>query len=89
MRYFEQYIDSTGRITGYGTASLYELGRYDWRFSMRNVFKVERHLQDMPHRQIHSSDARYERVKRRYLDFHSRHPDRYPDYFDNSDLWLS
>lgn len=89
MSYFEQYIDSTGRITGYGTASLYELGRYDWRFSPRNVFKVERHLQDMPHRQIHSSDTRYERAKRRYIEFHSRHPDRYPDYFANSNLWLS
>src|SRR5258708_1322134 len=32
MSYFEQYIDSTGRITGYGIASLYELGSYDWRF---------------------------------------------------------
>jgi hypothetical protein len=88
MSYFEQYIDSTGRITGYGVASLYELGNYDWRFSLRNVFKVERHLQDIPHRQIHSSDARYEKARRRYLEFHSRHPNRYPDYFANRSLWL-
>lgn len=88
MSYFEQYIDSTGRITGYGVASLYELGDYDWRFSLQNVKKVERHLQDMPHRQIRSSDVRYERAHRRYLEFHSQHPDRYPDYFDNRHLWL-
>lgn len=87
--YFEQYIDSTGRITGYGVASLYELGSYDWRFSLRNVRKVECYLQDMPHREIRSSDARYNRARRRYLEFHSQHPDRYPDYFDNRHLWLS
>ena len=42
MSYFEPYIDNTGRITGYGVASLYELGSYDWRVSERNVWKVER-----------------------------------------------
>lgn len=88
MSYFEQYIDSTGRITGYGVATSYELGDYDWRFSLRNVKKVERHLQDMPHRQICSSDVRYDRAHRRYLEFHSQHPDRYPDYFDNRNVWL-
>lgn len=88
MSYFEQYIDNTGRITGYGVASVYELGSYDWRFSLRNVFKVERHLQEIPHRQIHSSDARYERARKRYLEFHSRHPDRSPDYFETRTLWL-
>lgn len=88
MSYFEQYIDATGRITGYGVASLYELGRYDWRFSPRNVFKVERHLQDIPHRQIQSSDARYDKARRRYLEFRNKHPDRYPDYFA-SYTWLA
>jgi hypothetical protein len=87
MSYFETYIDNTGRITGYGVASLYELGSYDWRFSLRNVFKVERHLQDIPHRQIHSSDARYERAHKRYRQFRSEHPDSYPDYFQNR-FWL-
>src|SRR5829696_8405354 len=42
--YFEPYVDKSGRITGYGLASMYELGGYDWRFSPRNVWKVERHL---------------------------------------------
>ena len=88
MSYFETYIDNTGRITGYGVASLYELGSYDWRFSLRNVFKVERHLQDIPHRQINSSDARYEKAHKRYLEFRNRHPDRYPDYFENRSFWL-
>lgn len=88
MSYFEPYVDKTGRVTGYGVASLYELGDYDWRFSMRNVWKVEHHLQDIPHRQIRSSDARYQRLLRRYLAFHEEHPDRAPDYFATRRLWL-
>jgi hypothetical protein len=42
--YFDPYVDTTARLTGYGLASMYELGGYDWRFSKRNVWKVERHL---------------------------------------------
>lgn len=87
MSYFEPYVDTTARITGYAVANLYELGNYDWRFSELNVWKVERHLQEIPHRPIHSSDARYERIRRRYLEFHARNPERSPDYFDPS-LWL-
>jgi hypothetical protein len=88
MSYFEPYVDQTGRITGYAVANLYELGNYDWRFSMRNVRKVERYLQEIPHSPVQSSDARYEKARRRYLEFHSKHPDRSPDYFDNRTLWL-
>jgi hypothetical protein len=88
MSYYDAYIDHTGRITGYGVASLYELASYDWRFSMRNVWKVEHYLQDIPHHPIHSSRARYERVRRRYLEFHREHPNRSPDYFANRPLWL-
>jgi hypothetical protein len=89
MSYFEPYIDKTARVTGYAVASLYELGNYDWRLSMRNVLKVERYLQDIPHTQVRSSETRYERARRRYLEFHREHPDRSPDYFANRSLWLS
>ena len=88
MSYFEPYIDKTGRISAYAVANLYELGDYDWRLSMRNVRKVEKHLQDIAHRAVDSSEARYEKARRRYLDFHQEHPDRSPDYFANRSLWL-
>ncbi|HEY3136100.1 MAG TPA: hypothetical protein VGL29_08735 [Blastocatellia bacterium] len=88
MSYVDTYVDKSGRITGYGVANLYELGDYDWRFSMRNVWKVERHLQEIPHRAINSSDLRYKSALARYLEFHKRHPDRSPDYFANRFLWL-
>lgn len=88
MSYFEMYIDETGRLTGYGVASLYELGNYDWRFSLRNVWKVERHLQEIPHIAIKTSDARYQKCLRRYREFHKDHPDSSPDYFSNRRFWL-
>ena len=88
FNYFDPYVDKTGRITGYGVASLYELGSYDWRFSTQNVWKVERYLQEIPHRRIRSSDERYRKLRRRYLAFHEEHPDRSPDYYPSRPLWL-
>lgn len=88
MSYFEPYVDKSGRIKGYAAASLYVLRNYDWRFSPRNVWRVERLLQDIPHREIRSSEARYQRLLRRYLRFHEAHPDRSPDYFANRNTWL-
>jgi hypothetical protein len=86
--YFDPYVDETARITGYGLASLYELGGYDWRFSTKNVWKVERHLQEIPHKPLPSSERRYRRLLARYRDFHRRHPDRSPDYFDDRHTWM-
>jgi hypothetical protein len=88
MSYFDPYIDKTGRITGYGVADLRDLGNYDWRLSEKNVWKVERHLQQMPHFDIESSDARYEKWRLRYMEFRKRYPDRPAAYYSNRDLWL-
>jgi hypothetical protein len=88
MSYYDAYVDKTGRITGYGIANLNEdLGSYDWRFSTKNVWRVERLLQDMPHRQINSSNARYNRLHERYLEFKRLYPNRYPDFYTEED-WL-
>ena len=86
--YFDPYVDTTARLTGYGLSSMYELGGYDWRFSRRNVWKVERHLQVIPHKPLPSSERRYRRLLARYEEFHARHPDRSPEYFDNRDTWM-
>ena len=89
MSFFEPYVDKSGRITGYAIASLIELGNYDWRFASRNVWRVERYLQEIPHREIRMSEARYRKALRRYLEFQKKHPGRSPDYFANKDLWLA
>ncbi|HEX8118498.1 MAG TPA: hypothetical protein VF521_14580, partial [Pyrinomonadaceae bacterium] len=86
--YFGPYVDRTARITGYGVTSLYELGGYDWRFSPRNVWKVERHLQELPHKPLPSSERRYRQLLARYQEFHALHPDRSPDYFESRVNWM-
>ena len=86
--YFDPYVDHTGRITGYGLADLRDLGGYDWRFSPRNVWKVERHLQEIPHKDLPSSERRYRQLLARYTEFHARHPDRSPDYFESRVTWM-
>lgn len=87
--YFDPYVDLTGRITGYGLGNLYELGHYDWRFARRNVWRVERYLQEIPHRALNASDARYARLHARYKEWRQTHPTGSPVYYDNRDQWMS
>jgi hypothetical protein len=86
--YFNPYIDSSGRLKGYGLTSLYDLGNYDWRFSSRNMHKIEDHLREMPHRKLRSSDRRYEYFFERYQRFKKRYPDKSPAYFENRNQWM-
>ena len=69
LSYVDPYVDFTGRVTGYAVVDLRVMGGYDWRLSDRNVWKVERMLLDAPHRPIRSSDARIDRLRRRYKEF--------------------
>jgi hypothetical protein len=86
--YFDPYIDMTGRINGYGVLDLRTLRRVDWRLSGGNVWAVQRALIDMPHRRLRSSDVRYARWHRRYVEFRRRFPDRKPVYYPRRETWL-
>jgi hypothetical protein len=86
--YFDTYIDRTGRIKGYGLTSLYDLGRYDWRFNSRNMHKIEDHLRAIPHHKLKSSDRRYEYWHERYQEYKKRFPDRPPSYYSNRSQWM-
>lgn len=86
--YFDPYVDFSGRIKGYGLTSLYELGNYDWRFSAKNMHKIEDHLRAIPHRSLKSSDARYRRLHKRYKAFKQEHPEDQPQYYDRQDRWM-
>lgn len=86
--YFDPYIDRTGRIKGYGLTSLYDLGNYDWRFSAKNMHKIEDHLRAIPHRKLKSSDSRYNYWHERYERYKKRFPDRSPSYYDNREQWM-
>lgn len=86
--YFDPYVDFTGRIKGYGLANLYDLGGYDWRFSARRMIRIENHLREMPHRKLHSSDGRYQKLLARYRRYKKRFPDRSPSYYENRWQWM-
>jgi len=86
--YFDPYIDMTGRIKGYGLTSLYDLGNYDWRFSVKNMHKIEDHLRAIPHRKVRSSDRRYEYWHERYKKYRKRYPDRSPSYYHDRNQWM-
>lgn len=86
--YLDTYVDLTGRITAYAVADLAALGRYDWRLSSRNVWRVERWLIEYPHRPLGISDARYRKLHARYQRYKARYPDRKPVYYANRHTWM-
>ena len=86
--YWDPYVDLTGRIRGYAVADLREMGSYDWRWSDRNVWKVERMLLEYPHSPLTMSDARYTRLRRRYVAFRAAHAGKKPvRYYKGRERW--
>ena len=88
LSYFDPYVDFTGRVTGYAVVNLADvMGRYEWRLSDGNVWKVERVLLDYPHRPIASSDRRVGALRARYRAFRTRFPGRKPVFYENRERW--
>jgi hypothetical protein len=87
LSYVDPYVDFTGRITGYAVVDLRVMGRYDWRLSTTNVWKVERMLLDYPHRPIRTSDERVRRLRARYRAYREANNDRKPIYYRRRDRW--
>jgi hypothetical protein len=88
LSYVEPYIDYHGRITGYTVVDLAALmGTYDWRLSETNVWKAERALLAAPHRAIRSSDARIDRLRRKYVVFRKENGGRKPLYYGDRGRW--
>lgn len=85
--YAEPYVDASGRIVGFGVFDLADLGRYDWRLSERNVWKVENSLIKMPHRRYRMKKDDYRWWLTRYLNYKKRYPNRKPLYYPNRRLW--
>jgi hypothetical protein len=63
------------------------VGGYDWRFSERNLWKVENALIDYPHRAISISKTRIDRWRRKYRAYRKLHPDRKPLFYPRRDRW--
>jgi hypothetical protein len=86
LSYVDEYVDFSGRITGYAVADLRDIGNYDWRLSPGNVWRVERMLLELPHRRLHTSDARIDRLRQRYRKYRERYR-RKPVYYRRMDRW--
>lgn len=88
--YFDPYIDRTGCITAFAVVDLRDaLGRYDWRVSDKNVWKVEQMLIDVPHTALPVNWARERRLRERYVRFVERYPDRKPLRYPRRDRWTA
>lgn len=72
--YSDPYVDFTGRLTGYQLVDLRKLGNYDWQFSSKNMWKVEKFLIDIPHRKLRSSDDRYRWLLERFKEYRRQYP---------------
>jgi hypothetical protein len=84
--YFDPYIDYTGRVTGYSVVHLRVMGDYDWRFSRRNVWAVEKMLLRLPHRPIKRSRKRVRRERERYR-AHLKMHGKKPLYYRGREKW--
>lgn len=88
--YVEPYVDYTGRVLGFGVCNLAEaMGNYDWRWSQKNVWKVERVLIDWPHTKLPSSNARYRELKKRYREYRAANNGRKPIYYSGREKWMA
>jgi len=88
LSYVDPYVDFTGGVTAYAVVDLPGLmGSYDWRFSERNLWKVEQALIDYPHHPIVTSKVRIDRWRRKYRAFRERFPDRKPLFYPGRARW--
>jgi hypothetical protein len=87
--YLEAYVDYSGDVRGYALVDLRLLGRYDWRFSARNVWKVEQMLIDYPHRALRLPAARVRRLRAWYRRFRSAYPDVKPVDYPGRERWTA
>ena len=88
LSYAEAYVDYTGRIQGYAVVNLDEaMGNYDWRFSTKNVWKVEQMLIDLKHKKWKMSDARYRALHKKYVEHRKRYGKKPWRYFKGRERW--
>lgn len=88
--YFEPYIDYTGCIHAFAVVDVVrEMGGYDWRFSERNIWKLEQMLIDFPHTPLPYDRARERAWRHWYKAFKARYPDRKPVLYPGRARWTA
>ncbi len=86
--YYEPYIDLNARILAFVIVDLRDLDPYDWRFSERNVWKVERYLREVEHRPIRTDDRRYIRLRERYREYIRDHDPQGTPFTRGHQHWM-
>lgn len=85
--YRDPYVDFSGAITGFAVVNVArEMGRYDWRLSTRNVWKVEQMLIDYPHRPLPTPPGRVSRLRAWYREYRARYG-RKPIEYAGRERW--
>ena len=87
LSYFDTYVDFEGCIKAYAVVDLRVLGKYDWRVSDQNVWKVERLLLDWRHRPIAFSKRRVKALRARYESFVATHGYKPWKYYKGRERW--
>jgi hypothetical protein len=87
MSYFDAYIDATGCLTGYATVDLRELGSYDWRFSPRNMWTIQRTIVRTRQQRLTFARERVLRMRARYLAYRERYG-RKPLFYRGRETWM-
>ncbi len=88
LSYVDPYVDFTGAVKAYAVVDLRELmGRYDWRLSARNLWKVEQALIDYPHRPIRSSPPRIERLRENATARSTKRHGKKPLFYSGRERW--
>ena len=85
--YMAPFIDYTGEITGFAPYDLRDLTGCDWRFSPRNVWKLETTLLNIPHAPLRWKKARVEKQRAWYRAWMAAHPGRKPADYPGRETW--
>ena len=91
--YSAPFIDTTGRVKGWGLLDLREL-EVDWRLSRRHVWEVEDALNANQHHKLPTTEAEYRKWKARYdtwWEANGRPAHDWPafDDYPDKDHWLA
>lgn len=87
--YMAPFIDYTGEITGFAPYDLRDLRGCDWRFSPRNVWKLETVLLNMPHAPLRWNKARVARQRAWYRTWMHDNPGQKPTEYPSRLHWTA
>lgn len=85
--YMAPFIDYTGEITGFAPYDLRDLKGCDWRFSPRNVWKLETTLLNIPHARLRWKKARVNAQRAWYREWMAAHPGQKPKDYAGRERW--